>query len=244
MVKLGADYIKVMATGGGTLGTMSWLPSFNQAELSAMADEAHCLGRTITAHCLCAEAMRWVVAAGFDGIEHAGFLVERSGRQVFEPEVAELVARAGIPCTTTLAVGGTMLRALRAIAQPTAADRAMLHRWEGMTEANLRQFGQMRDAGVTWVAGTDAGWRHTAIESMSLELTLMHEAGMPALEAIHAGTGLAARVCGIADTVGSLRPGLVADVLVVAGDPLADLARLSDVRLVLQDGETRLHRSA
>ena len=75
----------------------------------------------------------------------------------------------------------------------------------------------MREAGVTWVAGTDAGWRYTTIEGMPLELELMQQGGMSALEAITAGTGLAARVLGIDDRVGTLRPGMVADVL--AGRP-------------------------
>ncbi len=218
MAKLGADYIKVMATGGGTLGTTSWLPSFGLDELRVLADEAHALGRTITAHCLCAEAMDRVVEAGFDGIEHAGFLVDASGRQEFVPAVAERVARAGIPCTSTLAVGEYYLRVLRALPSPTAAERAALARWEGMAADNLAQFRRMRELGVTWVAGTDAGWRHTPIEGMATEIALVARGGMTALEAIAAGTSVAARVSGLPD-VGVLAPGKVADVLVVAGRP-------------------------
>jgi len=243
MAKLGADYIKVMATGGGTLNTMSWLPSYSREELAALADEAHRLGRTITAHCLCAEAIDWVVEAGFDGIEHAGFLVDKSGKQVFVPEIAERAARAGIPCTTTLAVGGFMLRALRAIERRTPEEHAALDRWEIMFDDNLSQFRKMREAGVTWVAGTDAGWRYTTIEGMPLELELMHQGGMPALEAIHAGTGRAAKVLGIADKVGTLRPGMIADVIAVPGNPIDDLSRLEDIRLVLQGGEVRVQRA-
>ena len=243
MAKLGADFIKVMATGGGTLNTMSWLPSYSREELAALAEEAHRLGRKITAHCLCAEATDWVVEAGFDGIEHAGFIADRSGRQVFVPETAERVARSGIICTSTLAVGGFMLRALQAMEQRSPEDQAALERWLRLFDENLSQFGKMRAAGVTWVAGTDAGWRYTTIEGMPLELELMHQAGMPALEAITAGTGLAARVLGVDATVGTLRPGMIADVLVVAGNPLDDLARLGDVRLVLQGGVMRVQRA-
>ena len=241
MCKLGADFIKVMATGGGTVGTMSWLPSFNREELAALADEAHRQGRTITAHCLCAEATDWVVEAGFDGIEHAGFLVERSGRQVFVPETADRVARAAIPCTSTLAVGGFMLRAFKAMEHRSPDEEAALQRWLRMFDENLDQFRRMREAGVTWVAGTDAGWRYTTIEGMPLELELMHQAGMPALETIAAGTSRAARVLGIDGTVGTLKPGMIADVLVVRGNPLEDLARLGAVRLVMQGGEVRVH---
>ncbi len=241
MAKLGADFIKVMATGGGTLNTQSWLPSYSQAELTALADEAHRLGRKITAHCLCAQATEWVIDAGFDGIEHAGFLVNREGRQEFVAATAEKAARAGIPCTSTLAVGGFMLKALRAMEHP---DPIVLDRWLRMFDDNLSQFRRMHEAGVTWVAGTDAGWRFTTIEGLPLELELMHQGGMPALEAITAGTGLAARVLGVEDTVGTLKPGMIADVIVVAGNPLDDLSRLADVRLVMQGGEVRVQRPA
>jgi imidazolonepropionase-like amidohydrolase len=97
---------------------------------------------------------------------------------------------------------------------------------------------------VTWVAGTDAGWRYTVIDGLPLELELMHQAGLSTLQAIAAGTGLAARVLGIEDRLGSLRPGMLADVIAVAGNPLDDLSRLSDVRLVLQGGRTVLQRAA
>ena len=242
MAKLGADFIKVMATGGGTLNTMSWLPSYSRAELAALADEAHRLGRKITAHCLCAEATEWAVEAGFDGIEHAGFIADRLGRQVYVPETAARVAKSGVICTSTLAVGGFMLRALQAMERRSPEEQAALDRWLRMFDENLAHFGKMREAGVTWVAGTDAGWRYTTIEGMPLELELMHQAGMPALEAITAGTGRAAQVLGIEETVGTLRPGMIADVLVVRGNPLDDLARLGDVRLVMQGGEIQVQR--
>ena len=244
MHKLGADFIKVMATGGGTVNTMSWLPSYSPAELRVLADEAHRLGHTITAHCLCAEATSMVVDAGFDGIEHGGFIIDRAGHQRFEPAVADKVARAGVPVCSTLAVGGFMLRALHAMEHRGPAEQAALDRWLRMADENQDHFRRMRAAGVTWVAGTDAGWRYTTIEGMPLELELMVDGGMSAGEAIHAGTGLAAEVLGIAGEVGTLAPGKLADVLVVAGNPLDRMAALADVRLVLQAGERRVFRPA
>lgn len=239
MAKAGSDFTKVMATGGGTLNTMSWLPSYSLRELVAMADESHRLGRRITAHCLCAQAIEWVVEAGFDQIEHGGFLVAADGRQEFDPRAAARIAGAGTPVTSTLAVGGYMLkvyRAREARGKLPPQDQRVLDRWLRMFDDNLAQFRRMREAGVTWVAGTDAGWRFTAIEGLPLEMQLMHEGGCTAMEAIVAGTGLAAKVIGIDDKVGTLAPGKLADVVVVAGDPLADLARLSDVRMVVQAG--------
>ncbi len=242
MAKAGSDFTKVMATGGGTLNTMSWLPSYSLRELQAMADESHRLGRRITAHCLCAQAIEWVVEAGFDQIEHGGFLVAADGRQEFDPRAAATIAGAGTPVTSTLAVGGYMLkvyRARQAHGKLPPHDQRVLDRWLRMFDDNLAQFRKMREAGVTWVAGTDAGWRFTPIEGLPLELQLMHEGGCTAMEAIIAGTGLAAKVIGIGDKIGTLAAGKLADVVVVAGDPLADLARLSDVRMVMQAG--RVH---
>jgi imidazolonepropionase-like amidohydrolase len=242
MAKAGSDFTKVMATGGGTLNTMSWLPSYSLAELTALADESHRLGRRITAHCLCTQATQWVVEAGFDQIEHGGFLVAADGRQEFDPRAAAMVAKAGIPVTSTLAVGGYMLkeyRARQARGPLPPADQRVLDRWLRMFDENLSQFRKMREAGVTWVAGTDAGWRFTVIEGLPLEMELMREGGMSAMEAIVAGTGLAAKVIGLDDKVGTLAPGKLADIIVVGGDPLAELSRLSDVRMVMQAGRVR-----
>ena len=247
LAKLGADFIKVMASGGGTVNTMSWLPSYSREELTALADEAHRLGRKITAHCLCAAATELVVEAGFDQIEHGGFLVSPDGRQEFVPKTAEKVARAGVPVTSTLAVGGFMLKVLREKQKNeplSPEDQRALDRWLRMFDDNLSQFRRMREAGVTWVAGTDAGWRFTAIEGLPLELELMQQGGLSAIEAIAAATGKAAEVLGIDDRLGTLKPGLVADVIVVAGNPLDDIRRLEDVRLVMQDGNVRVKRTA
>ena len=242
MAKAGSDFTKVMATGGGTLNTMSWLPSYGLGELTALADESHRLGRRITAHCLCAQAIEWVVEARFDQIEHGGFLVSADGKQEFDPGAASKIAKAGIPVTSTLAVGGYMLKEYRARQKSgplTPQDQRIFDRWLRMFDDNLTQFRKMRKAGVTWVAGTDAGWRFTAIEGLPLELALMHEGGLTAMEAIIAGTGLAAKVIGIDDKVGTLAPGKIADVIVVGGDPLADLGHLADVRMVMQAGRVR-----
>lgn len=239
MAKLGADFIKVMATGGGTLNTQSWKPSFRPGELAALADEAHRLDRQITAHCLCAAAIDDVIAAGFDHIEHAGFIADRHGNQRFDPAVAERLAKSGIPVTATLAVGGAALRAMHAKEQRSPSEDAFLARWERMHADNLSAFGKLREAGVTYVAGTDAGWRFTRIDDLPLEMALMQEAGMSAMETIVAGTGRAAKVIGIGDEVGTLGAGTIADILVVRGNPLEDPSALREVELVMQRGSIR-----
>jgi imidazolonepropionase-like amidohydrolase len=239
MVKVGADFIKVMGSGGGTVNTVSWMPAYTREELTAMADEAHRLGRRIAVHCLCAASIENAVDAGVDQIEHAGFIVDREGNQRYEPAVAEKLARSGIPVTGTLAVGGAAVAAMRAKDVRTPAEEAFLARWVRALDQNIRQFHALREAGVRFVAGTDAGWRFTPFDGLPMELELMHEGGMPTAEAIAAGTGAAADAIGLGETVGTLKPGLIADVIVVGGNPLDDLGCLRDLRLVLQGGVRR-----
>ncbi|MCQ8783091.1 amidohydrolase family protein [Mangrovibrevibacter kandeliae] len=244
MVRLGADFIKVMASGGGTVNTISWLPAFSQRELSAIADEAHRMDRKITAHCLCAASIEYAIEAGVDQIEHAGFIVNAKGEQIFDAAVAEKLGKAGIPVTGTLAVGGYMVEAMQAKTDRTPAEQSILDRWLRMLDDNLDQFAQLRQAGVEFVAGTDAGWRFTPVDALPTEIALMQRGGMTAMEAIVAATGFAARTIGIEDRAGTLAPGLASDVLVVAGNPLDDLKALRDVRMVMQGTDMRITPSA
>ncbi len=239
MIKQGAEFIKVMGSGGGTIGTASWRPAYSQDEMLALADEAHRNDRMITVHCLCAESIDFAINAGVDQIEHAGFITDARGTQIFDPAVAERLAKSGIPVTSTLAVSGTVLNALSLKDTLTPSEQAMQDRWKIMAADNLSQFIKLSAAGVRFVAGTDAGWRFTTIDSLPLELEMMQAGGYSALEAITAATGEAARVIGLAERTGTLTEGKTADVIVVEGNPLADLDALRDVRLILQDGVKR-----
>ncbi len=239
MIKSGAEFIKVMGSGGGTVNTFSWLPSYSREEMKALADEAHRFDRKIAVHCLCAASIDYAIEAGVDQIEHAGFISDARGSQSYDPGVGDRLARSGIPVTSTLAVGGSAIEAMQAIQERTVAEEAFLRRWLRMHDENLGHFAKLREAGVTFVAGTDAGWRFTPFDGLPMEMELMHRAGMPRMDAITAATALAAKVIGIGDMVGKLAEGLSADVIVVQGDPLADLGALRDLRLVMQGGEIR-----
>ena len=239
MCKGGADFIKVMASGGGTLGTQSWLPAFRPEELRAITEEAHRMGRRVAMHCLCAAATDDALAAGADHIEHAGFIADATGRQDYVPATAERLAGAGIPVSATLAVGGCVVEAMERLPERDQEQQAMLDRWRRALDVNLEQFGRMLAEGVRFVAGTDAGWRFTTIESLPMEVALMHQGGMAPLSAIAAATGECARALGLDAQLGTLQPGMLADVIAVEGNPLEDLRRLGDVRLVMQGGVVR-----
>ncbi|MGH7912294.1 MAG: amidohydrolase family protein, partial [Candidatus Dormibacteraceae bacterium] len=239
MVKLGADFIKVMGSGGGTPGTMSWLPSFTPEELRAIADEAHRLERKVTVHCLCAASIENAIDAGVDQIEHAGFIVDAAGRQRFDPALAEKLARAGIPVTSTLAVGEEVLAAMARKDRLTEEEVSFRDRWERMREDNVTQVGALHASGVPFVAGTDAGWRLTPFDALPREVGWLEQAGLSASEALVSATGGAAAVLGIEGRTGAVREGLTADLLVLDGDPLQSLARLGRPSLVVQGGVVR-----
>ena len=92
------------------------------------------------------------------------------------------------------------------------------------------------------VAGSDAGWRYTGFDDFHEELIYLAQAGLSPLEAIHAATGRAAEACRLAGAVGTVAPGCVADLIAVAGDPLADLAALKTPAVVVQGGALRVDR--
>jgi imidazolonepropionase-like amidohydrolase len=238
VVKLGADWIKVIGSGGGTVNTAADQPAFTREELAAIVEQAHRQDRRVTVHTTCGQAMADAIACGADQIEHGNFLIDEA-RQQYEPELAARLAASGIPVTSTMVVGYDVMRGIDAKPEPSAEETAQRNRWKGMLADILTQFGLMREAGVRFVAGTDAGWRYTAFGSLPAELWLMTEAGMTAGEAIAAATGQAADVLGLGTLTGRLSPGLAADIIAVPGNPLDDVRALGDVRLVVQSGKVR-----
>ncbi len=235
LVRSGVDYIKIMASGGGTVGTVSSRPSYTVEELRAAVDEAHRLNRRVGIHCTCAAATRNAVAAGTDHIEHALFLTDDAGIQRFEPDVADAVARSAT-VTSTLCVGDFIVTALADKPGASSDERAAVERWRRMNDANLDNARRMRAAGVRYVAGTDAGWRFTPFNGLVREMELLVASGCSPREAIVAATSGAAAAMAIGGETGALREGLLADMIAVPGDPLADLAVLRRPAMVMLGG--------
>jgi imidazolonepropionase-like amidohydrolase len=236
LIKHGADFIKVISGGGGTPNTSPWLPSFGEDEVRSIVDIAHRLGRRVTAHSVCAEATRVALDAGVDQLEHAGFMVSADAQR-FEPDVAERIAALGIPVTSTLAVAWYCVEEMMATPGHADASRDQeLGRWKRILDDNVRQFGAMRELGVSFVAGTDAGWRLTRFDALAHELSLMQAGGMTAMEAIKSATSRSAAALGVDRLVGAIRPGLEADIIAVEGNPLQSDSALQRVRFVMKGG--------
>jgi imidazolonepropionase-like amidohydrolase len=228
VISQGADFVKVMAAGGGTPGTFSQYPSFTVRELTAIVETAHAMGRTVTAHCIATASIANAVAAGVDHIEHASFMGPDL-QPDFDERIANDLAASGIPVTPTLQVARDLVDL-----DPDSPDYDL---WRRRQESGRTIISNLRELGVPLLAGSDAGWRATAFDTFWKELDELVACGLTPTAAIHAATGAASAAMGTADHFGTIQPGLLADLLAVDGDLSADITRLRDVRLVLQGGE-------
>lgn len=241
LVHEGADHIKVMASGGGTRGTIPGLASYSTAELRAAADEAHALGRLTVVHCRAKESMVRAIEAGLDLMEHAEFL-DPDGVMRYDAELAERMRESGIYVSPTLQAAGyptvVALREKREREGLTRAEEARLSAAETRVETRVGHFGQMLDAGLLprMVAGSDSGCGNLAFGHLDYDLKLMHRGGMTAMQVLESATRVTAEAIGAADQIGTLEPGKVADLIVVDGDPSRDLTALSRVKAVFQAG--------
>lgn len=213
--KAGVDVIKVMATGGFmTARTAPWHAQFTEAELRAIVEEAHRLGKHTAAHAHGTEGIRRAVRAGFDYIAHASF-VDAEGLTAFDPELADEIAERGIFVDTC--------------SPPT------FPRVEGETIAPRAL--ELARHGVQLVTGHDIGAVLPA-SAYTFGLKQLHEAGLSAHEVLLSATARAAGAVGLAGITGVLAPGYRADLIVVDGDPTANLDALDQIRLILIDGAT------
>jgi imidazolonepropionase-like amidohydrolase len=106
-----------------------------------------------------------------------------------------------------------------------------------VSEAHFRSFRLAHDAGVIIAAGNDGGTPFNPCDDLITELRLMIEAGMPALAALRTAGWGSARALGLENEVGTLAPGQWADLVVLDGDPLADITALGRVWRVIQRGK-------
>jgi imidazolonepropionase-like amidohydrolase len=215
-IAAGADVVKLYADYRWRPGEES-RPTFSAAELAAATAAAHDAGRIVAVHTSTPEGMRRAIAAGVDTIEH-GY----GGT----PAVFKAMHDKGIALCPTLA----------------ASDAVAHYRgWNGQEPApesvlqNRRSFQMARAAGVPICMGGDVGvFTHG---QNAREMELMQAAGMPAADVLIAATSGNARAFHIDDRLGAVKPGLLADLIVVQGDPTKDVAAVRSVTLVMKGGE-------
>jgi imidazolonepropionase-like amidohydrolase len=222
LLKSGADFIKLMASGGmnhpGPGQDRPWFSQLNEDEMSAAFEEAKKAGKKCTVHCHPPAAIQSAIAAGTDCVEHGGLIDE---------ETAELMADMGVFLVPTLATSHEMARRGREMHRPD-----WLIEWVREShEPRMRRFQIPVTAGVRMAVGTDT------VPTVAQEMAFMHQGGLTAAQVLLAATRNGAELCGILDQVGTLEPHKRADVIVVDGNPLGDMSVMSQVKLVIKDGE-------
>ncbi|MYJ15406.1 MAG: amidohydrolase family protein, partial [Acidimicrobiia bacterium] len=160
LVEDGADFIKIMASGGGTAGTDNRRPSFSVEELRAIVDEAHNQGVPTTAHCIATQSIANALDAGVDSIEHATF-IEPDGSYRFNPHIAERIADQGVRVSPTVQTGYRRREKLLAMREEghalTPMDKSRLEDLQIKCERQVEFLGRLwSEWGITIVAGTDA----------------------------------------------------------------------------------------
>ncbi|MGH2600452.1 MAG: amidohydrolase family protein, partial [Dehalococcoidia bacterium] len=219
-VKRGVDVIKVMATGGHmTPGTNPLAAQFTVPELCAAVEEAHRLGKKLTAHAHATVGIELATEAGVDGIEHCSFQVA-DGIHAEDVLIERIAAQ-------RIAVAPTIGRPPWSPVPPAFAARR---------EERMRLLERMHRAGVKLVTGTDAGINGVPHDSAIWSVRTFAQAGLSNVEALRTATSVAADACGIGERKGTLAPGKEADILAVGGDLLANLNALDDMRAVFRAG--------
>lgn len=212
----GADWVKLYADYRWGPGEPS-RPTFSEEELAAAVKAAHDAGRPVAAHATTAEGMRRAILAGVDMIEHG----DEGTAEVFK-----LMKEHNVAFCPTVAAGDAIMQ---------------YHGWKKGVDPEPDRIREKhksmqaaRAAGVTFAMGGDVGVFAHGDNAREMEL-LVHEYGFTPLEVLRQATSGNAAIFRLADR-GSIRPGELADLVAVKGDPSKDVSLVRQIRLVMKGG--------
>ncbi len=221
--KEGADLIKITATGGVLSVAKSGMnPQFRDDELKAIVDTAKDYGFTVAVHAHGKEGMERAIKAGVTSIEHGTFM---------DDQTMALMKQHGTYFVPTISAGRYVAEKAKI---PGFFPEMVRVKAAAIGPLIQQTFARAYKAGVKIAFGTDAGvgmhgdnWQ---------EFVFMTEAGMPALTALQSATIESARLLGVADSLGSLKTGKIADIIAVPGNPLQDIRQMGKVSFVMKAG--------
>lgn len=223
-VKRGSDVIKITATGGVLSETAAGTgQQFTDAELTAIMDTAHALGRKVAAHAHGVDGVNAALRAGVDSIEHGTYL---------DDESIKLFKAGGAYLVPTMVAGETVANlATTSSFMPAPIKAKSLRVGPEMRAMGRRAY----EGGVKIAFGTDSGVSKHG--GNGRELVIMSEIGIPEAEIITMATVNAADLLGLASEIGTIEPGKAADIIATAKSPLEDISELTRVEFVMRGGE-------
>ena len=235
MVEAGADFIKVMATGGMmTPGSQAGHSQYDLETLRALVTDSHRLHRHVAAHVLGADGCRDAIDAGVDTLEHCSWLTAdgiRGQSSMDEAAVERVDASHQSVHMTLAAMNRTPFRDLAHLDALPADERERIR----AAGANFRY---MRERGVPHVVSTDAGVIDTPFHEFPLSvISAVVALDTTPVDAVHLVTGAAAQAIGLGRLTGELVPGRQADILVVDGDAAENICNISRTVSVYLGGQ-------
>ena len=238
LIKEGADYIKITATGGSTRTSFPLRPSFDVDELSAVTHEAQKFGKLTATHCLSSQGIANSLDAGVDMIIHCAFK-DADGSDNFREDIAERIGEEGAYVNPTLHVGrsGAWTLARKRDAEGlTPQEESALDDARRSIDVKLEDSRRMIEMGLRVITGSDSSWGNYKLGNTVYEAEMLVMAGYSHMQGVLSVTSWAASALGMDGEVGSLEPGKLADVLVVGGNPAEDINALWNVREVFFGG--------
>jgi imidazolonepropionase-like amidohydrolase len=217
----GADWIKYYSDRRYYFGADSVLHSwvnFTDEEARAIVDEAHRLGHRVAAHAIGSDGIAAALRAGVNSIEHGDGMTD---------SLMDVMIRQGVYWVPTVTVSLYV-----------AGPRGGI--WQPMVDHQRAAFQRALKKGVKIVMGTDAGGFPWTEINQAKEFEYYVQYGMTPMQAIKSGTSLAAELLGQQDQFGTIAPGMLADLIAVAGDPLRDITELQRVKFVMKGGTVYL----
>jgi imidazolonepropionase-like amidohydrolase len=226
LAKSGADWVKLMMTGGtATPGELVSDVQFTVDEASAAVDEAHRRSRRVSAHCSNLPGTIAALDAGVDSIEHG---IDLDGATVRRMADSGTWLSPALRCTE-----------VEGIAEPDSGIPDYIRsKGAEIYRRQMESFQRACAANVRVVVSTDAqqSYLPLGIQTLVEEMQVMARLGMPVQAVLQAATSSAAEMLGIGQDHGRIRAGARADLLIVEGDPLADLSTLTRPKMVFLGG--------
>ncbi len=239
LVKEGADFIKIMATGGSTWSSNPLLPSYTLEEMTVIVNEAHRFGKLTAAHCASMQGIKNALDAGVDMIIHCVF-EDETGMYEFNEPLAEQLAAAKAWVNPTLHVVKAGIEHTKRIGYDrgwlTKEEQASIDSSKHSLETRNESVNKLIKMGVRMIAGSDSPWGAYPPGEFVKEMVALTEAGLTNTEALVTGLSHAAESIAVGDQAGTLSAGRPGDVLVVGGNPTSDLNALWDIKDVYKSG--------
>jgi imidazolonepropionase-like amidohydrolase len=217
--KEGSDFAKIYETGPDRMidGELHTPYQYTEAQLAAAVEEAHRLGTGVAVHAMGEPGTLYAAQAGVASIDHATHLSDETMRLMREKQ---------IPAVPTFAI-------FEYFAQHASSPAAAV-REKALLDYKIREFKRQVAAGIPFAVGSDVGPFPHGTQARELELMVRY--GMKPLAVLQANLIQGAKLLGWEEQIGQLKPGYLADVIAVPGNPLEDITAVERVRFVMKGG--------